>query len=96
MRDDSTVIGVVEFIIKQEILSSIVGNITLGENGNAYMIDKNGYTIADSDVQLVIDKANIPEQAKSNLDCVEKVRVGMVEYMHRNSERKETEFYAKQ
>jgi len=30
------------------------------------------------------------------VDCVEKVRVGMLEYMHRNSEIKETEFYAKQ
>ena len=34
--------------------------------------------------------------AFSILDCVEKVRVGMLEYMHRNSESKETEFYAKQ
>jgi len=28
--------------------------------------------------------------------CVENMRVGVLEYMHRNSERKETEFYAKQ
>ena len=62
----SSVVGVVTFLVKQSVLNSVVENIKIGKNGNAYIIDKNGYTIADPDAQLVSDKENIPEQAKTN------------------------------
>ena len=63
---DSTVIGVTAFLVKQQVINAIVENIKVSENGIAYMVDKSGYTIADLDVQLVKDKENIPQLAKSN------------------------------
>lgn len=63
---NSTVIGVVAFIVKQDSLNKIIEQIKVSENGLAYIIDKNGFTIADCDVQLVVDKENIEELAKSN------------------------------
>lgn len=62
----SSVIGVIGFMVKQQAINSIVEGIKISENGIAYMVDKSGYTIADLDVQLVKDKENIPDQAKTN------------------------------
>ena len=62
----SSVIGVIGFMVKHQALNTVVENAKISPNGIAYIIDKNGYTIADADVQLVIDKENIPELAKTN------------------------------
>ena len=63
---NSSVVGVVAFLVKQETLNKIIENIKVSSNGLAYIIDKDGYTIADCDVQLVVDKENIEEAAKTN------------------------------
>lgn len=62
----SSVVGVLNFLVKQEVLNEVVKNIKVGKNGYAYMIDKSGRTIADPDVQLVANKENLTEQAKEN------------------------------
>ena len=63
---NTSVIGVVSLIVQQQTLNSVVEDVKVSENGIAYMVDKDGYTIADLDVQLVADKENIPEQAETN------------------------------
>ena len=62
----SSVNGVVGFLVKQEVLNAIVESTKVSTNGIAYIVDKNGFTIADLDVQLVADKENIPQAAESN------------------------------
>ena len=62
----SSVVGVVNFLVKQEVLNDNAADIKVSSHGNAYMIDKNGYTIADPDAELVASKENIPQQAQTN------------------------------
>ncbi|PKM72745.1 MAG: methyl-accepting chemotaxis protein [Firmicutes bacterium HGW-Firmicutes-16] len=62
----SSVDGVVGFLVKQQVLNAIVESTKVSANGIAYIVDKDGYTIADMEVQLVIDKENIPQMAESN------------------------------
>ena len=62
----STIVGVVMFYVPQSILNSFVEDIHVSAKGAAYIIDAEGYTIADPDVQLIIDKENIEEFAKTN------------------------------
>ena len=63
---NSSVVGVVNFLVKQSVLNSIVETIKVSKSGNSYMIDKNGNTIADPDVELVTNKENIPKLAQTN------------------------------
>lgn len=49
----TTVVGVVIFIPKEDFLNQIVNSIEISENSFAYMIDKNGNTIADKTVETV-------------------------------------------
>ena len=56
-----TILYVIYFQCDTSILSSIVDNIQIGEEGEAYILDKNGTTIAHSDMQIVIDQENITE-----------------------------------
>ncbi len=62
----SSVEGVVSFLIQQQTLNGLVEGIKVSENAIAYMLDKNGNTIADYNVQLVADKENILELAKTD------------------------------
>ncbi len=58
--------GIVFFGVDATFLSDIVSNISIGESGNAAILDKDGNTIAFSDVQLVLDKYNTQEEAKKD------------------------------
>ncbi len=64
--EGGSVIGASSFLVKQQVLNAIVESTKVSANGIAYIVDKNGYTIADMDVQLVIDKENIPQMAEGN------------------------------
>ena len=64
--NDSTVVGVICFEMPQSIINTIIENIHVSEKGAAYIIDAEGYTIADPDTQLIADKENIEELAKTN------------------------------
>lgn len=66
-----SVIGVTNFIIKQRVMNELVESVKVSENAIAYMVDSEGYTIADLDVQLVIDKENIPQAAQSDASLQE-------------------------
>jgi methyl-accepting chemotaxis protein len=62
----STVVGVLNFLVKQEVLNAIIEDIKVSDNGTSYIIDKNGNTIANLDVSLVQAKNNIIENAKTD------------------------------
>ena len=62
----SSVIGVVTFLVKQQILNNIVENIKVSENGAAYIINNIGTTIAHSTIEKALTGDNIGNAAKTN------------------------------
>lgn len=63
---NSKVVGCVYFVPNEEFLNDIVRTLKINENGAAYIIDKNGNTIADVDMQLVKDGENIQKKAEED------------------------------
>lgn len=63
---DTNVVGVVYFIPPDNFLNDIMNTIKVSENGTAYIVDKNGYTIADIDMQKIQDGENIEVMAVDN------------------------------
>lgn len=60
------VTGVVCLIPEENFLDRIVSEIQVSKNGSAYMIDKNGYTIAHKNHQLILDRENTVNDAKGD------------------------------
>lgn len=77
-----TVAGCVAIMPDPEFLNDIVRSINVSDNCDAYIIDKNGNTIADVDSELVKNGENIESQAetdanyKSLAQCNQKMRNG--------------------
>lgn len=63
--DGGTISGVVYFVPDETFLDRIVESILVSDNGSAYMLSKDGYTIADPDVSLVAVE-NIEQQASTD------------------------------
>lgn len=66
VKEGDTVYGVLYFQCDTYILQSIVEEIQIGEEGESYILDKNGVTIACGDKQAVVEQENIIEEAASN------------------------------
>lgn len=64
--NNNTFKGIVLIGMPADFLSKIVANIHIGDSGNAAILDKDGNTIGYEDMQLVIDKYNTQEEAKSD------------------------------
>ena len=64
--EGSTPIGCVYFVPDTEFLNDIMREIHISENSAAYLVDKNGNTIADVDADVVINGENIEEMALTN------------------------------
>jgi len=62
---DSTVAGVVYFVPPETFLNDIVSSIHVSENGRAYMINKNGDTIADHTLDTIMSQ-NIEAEAQDD------------------------------
>lgn len=62
----TTVVGVVYFVPPATMLNDIVSTIKISPNSGAYMLDKDGYTIAHEDMKVVENRENRIEQAKSD------------------------------
>ncbi len=62
----TNIIGTVYFDIDPIFLSNITKAIRVGDTGEAYMLDKNGFTIASNDDNAVINRENTMEEAKSD------------------------------
>lgn len=63
---DSTIVGVICFEPSDTFLNDIVSNLAMTENGYAYILDKNGSTIAHKNMESVIDAENSQNDAKSD------------------------------
>ena len=66
----SQVVGVVYFVPEETFLNDIVSSIKVSENSRAYMIDKDGYTIADTTLDTITTQ-NIEEEARSDASLKE-------------------------
>ena len=81
-KEGGSVIGAVAFSAPQSNINSAVEDLNISKNGRAYIIDKDGYTIADPDVELVKSRENVEELAntdtsvKSLADLHSRVRAG--------------------
>lgn len=62
---DTEIIGVIYYAPDENFLNNIVSNINVSETGYAYIIDKNGTSVADKDTTLVGTENSI-EMAKSD------------------------------
>ncbi len=62
----TTVVGVIVFIPNEDFLNNIMSEISVSKGSSAYMIDKNGNTIASVDADKVKNGENIEELAKGN------------------------------
>ncbi len=62
----TTVVGVVYFVPNETFLNDIMKSIKISENSEAYMIDKNGYTVAAIDAEAIRNNENIEELAKKD------------------------------
>ncbi len=60
---DSNVVGVVYFVPNESFLNDIVSALQASENGNAFMLDKEGNTIAHEDIETVKNKENVQSSA---------------------------------
>lgn len=63
---NSTVAGVVYFVPRETFLNDIVKSINVSENGLAYMLDKEGYTIAHNNMDNVRNRENTQQDAKQD------------------------------
>ena len=60
------IVGVAVLTVPQSNLNELIADIKLSDNSYTYIIDKDGYTIADPDLQLVANRENICQQAQTN------------------------------
>ncbi|MEG2500332.1 MAG: methyl-accepting chemotaxis protein [Oscillospiraceae bacterium] len=60
------VVGAVYFAPQPEFLIDIVSEIKVSPTGSCYIIDKNGFTIADPNIDAVNNRENIQEMAKTD------------------------------
>lgn len=67
----STVVGVVYFIPPANMLNDIVSAIKISPNGSAYVLNKEGYTVAHQDMKTVEARENRIEQAKKDASLAE-------------------------
>lgn len=63
---DGSVTGVVYFQCDTNILQSIISEIQIGEEGDAYILDKEGTTIAALDTEEVLSHENLIREMASN------------------------------
>lgn len=58
--------GVVYFVPNETFLNEIMASISVSENSSAYMLDKNGNTIAHENIENVRNQENSVEDAKTD------------------------------
>lgn len=63
---DDVVTGVLYFQCDTYILQSIIEGLQIGEEGEAYILDKNGTTIAYVDQEAVLTQENVMREAAAN------------------------------
>lgn len=76
---DGAVQSVIYFQCDTYILQSIIEGLQIGEEGEAYILDKTGTTIAYVDQQSVLDKENVIQQAAAAPDNKDLQTVAAIE-----------------
>lgn len=71
---DSSIAGAVYFVPKETFLNDIVSSIHVGENSHAYMINKNGDTIADITLDTITVQ-NIEAEAEDDPSLKELAKI---------------------
>lgn len=66
IREGDVVKGVLYFQCDTDILQSIIDGLQIGEEGEAYILDKEGTTIAYVDQESVMSRENVMQQAIAN------------------------------
>ena len=66
VKRGDTVTNVVYFVCDTALLNNVISSIAIGESGDAYILDKNGTTIAYSDASLVLEQSNAMADAKNS------------------------------
>lgn len=59
----SEIVGVVTFDVNKDFLTDIINNVKIGENSEAYLLDREGTTIADKDIKAIGVKNSIKESS---------------------------------
>ncbi|MEG2073704.1 MAG: methyl-accepting chemotaxis protein, partial [Angelakisella sp.] len=62
----TSVVGVIYYLPRSTFLNDIMSTIKVSPTSAAYMIDGQGYTIADANVETVLNRENIEEMSKSD------------------------------
>lgn len=105
MKDD-VITGVVYFQCDTYLLQSIVDSVNIGENGEAYILDKEGTTIAYVDDQLLLEQENVIREAEANpndkdlqtVAAIERKMIagesGIVEYHYGRDDSNNVQVYA--
>ncbi len=68
---DMNVIGAVCFQMPETFLNDIVAELKLSDNGEAYILDKDGYTIAHKNIDNVTSHRNTQNEAKTDKELKE-------------------------
>jgi len=76
---DGKVDSVIYFQCDTDIMQSIINDIKIGERGEAYILDKDGTTIAYWDKQSVLEKENAIENARRNANDKDAQAVAAIE-----------------
>lgn len=77
--DGDAVKGILYFQCDTAILQSIIEGLQIGEEGEAYILDKEGTTIAYVDQETVMSRENIMQEAASNPDNKDLQTVAAIE-----------------
>ncbi len=75
---DSTPVGVIYFVPHETFLNDIMNEIHVSQNGGAYIIDKDGFTIADVTLDTVtVENIEQEAQTDSSLQALASAHVKM-------------------
>lgn len=66
VKEGDAIHGVLYFQCDTDILQTIVEKIQIGDEGESYILDENGVTIACGNKQAVLEQENIIEEAAAN------------------------------
>ena len=68
LKYNNEIVGVLVETLDGNILSEFTDQVEFGKTGSAFMINKNGATIAHKNRDMVVQKDNVIEAAKNNLE----------------------------
>lgn len=68
LKYNNEIVGVLVETLDGNVLSEFTDKVAFGETGSAFMINKNGTTVAHKSREMVVQKENVIEAAKNNLE----------------------------